>query len=391
MKFLFISAIASWLAMPLFAVESITVEAHNPLPVARPNQTIEIFSKDLAALGEKDFSKVHVADAQGVELLCQAIDLDGDPLRTWDAVIFQADFAAGEKKAFTLKAGAKQVYKLTQFKAYGRFNRERFDDFVWENDRIAHRTYGKALETWEGEPLTSSTIDIWSKRSPRMVVNEWYMSEDYHVDHGEGADVYSAGLSRGCGGGGLWAADRIWVSRNFTNSKVLACGPIRVIFELEYAPYDVNGVAVSETKRVTLDAGHQFSRFDVRYKPYTRPGQPVELSAAAGLKKVPGEVVEVSADKGWLAKWEPMEKKAGQQGLALLAVPESFEKQMEDGLNHLMILRTRTDSGGNPVATWWAGFCWDKAGHFTSAEAWNAHVAEFSQGLAVPVQVKLVP
>jgi hypothetical protein len=387
MKFIFLFA----LALPLSAADLITIEALNPLPMARTSQTIEVSAKDLEALGEKDLSKVHVADAKGVDLLCQAIDLDGDPLRTWDAVIFQADFAAGEKKTFTLTAGAKQVFKPAQFKAYGRFNRERFDDFVWENDRIAHRTYGKGLETWEGEPLTSSTIDIWSKRSPRMVVNEWYMSEDYHVDHGEGADVYSAGLSRGCGGGGLWAADRLWVSKNFTNSKVLACGPIRVMFELEYAPYEVNGVAVAETKRVTLDAGHQFNRFDVRYKPYTRPGQPVVLSAAAGLKKVPGEVVEVSSEKGWLAKWEPMEKKAGQQGLALVASPEALEKQTEDSLNHLMILKTKSGASTSPVATWWAGFCWDKAGHFTSAAAWNAHVAEVAQGLAAPVQVRKIP
>jgi len=40
------------------------------------------------------------------------------------------------------------VYTKGQFRAYGRFVRERFDDFRWENDRIAHRMYAKALETY---------------------------------------------------------------------------------------------------------------------------------------------------------------------------------------------------------------------------------------------------
>jgi hypothetical protein len=65
-------------------------------------------------------------------------------------LIFQADFAAGESKTFTSKPGAKREYKKDDFRAYGRFVRERFDDFAWENDRIAHRTYGKALITWKG-------------------------------------------------------------------------------------------------------------------------------------------------------------------------------------------------------------------------------------------------
>jgi len=109
--------------------------------------------------------------------------------------------------------------------------RERFDDFAWENDRIAHRTYGKALETWKEEPLTSSAIDVWTKRVSSLVINGWYMLDNYHTDHGEGADFYSAGSTRGNGGDGLWAADKLWVSKNFVDSRVLACGPIRVMFE----------------------------------------------------------------------------------------------------------------------------------------------------------------
>ena len=279
---------ATCFVMPLWCqAASLEITAVNPLDLARASQTLELSAADLAPLGGVDLIKVHVKDAKGVEMICQAVDNDGDPLRKPDAVIFQSDFAAGETKRFTVSAGAKQVFKKEQFKAFGRFNRERFDDFVWENDKIAHRTYGKALETWKGEPLTSSTIDIWSKRTPRMVVNDWYLSDDYHVDHGDGADFYSAGPSRGCGGSGLWAADKLWVSKNFVNSKVLANGPIRVMFELEYEPYDVNGATVSEVKRVSLDAGHYLDCYQSRYSS-------ASLSTAIGLKKASGEKVDAA-------------------------------------------------------------------------------------------------
>lgn len=362
---------------------SLAVTAINKLSLPRVNQTIELTVAQLAPLGVKELGTVHVKDSVGKELLVQAVDTDYDAYHRPDLVIFQADFAANETKAFTVTIGSKQVYSKAQYKAFGRFNRERFDDFVWENDRIAHRTYGKALETWEGEPLSSSTIDIWSKRTAGMIVNDWYLSDDYHTDHGDGADFYSAGLSRGCGGNGLWSADRLWTSRNFTNSRVLANGPIRVMFELEYAPFQVDGISVSEVKRVTLDAGSQLDRFQSTYKQFTRPGQTQKLIAGIGLKKTSGEELEANAERGWLLKWEKVEKNAGSQGLAIIIDPKTFEKQSEDKLNQLVLARVAE----NNVVSYWAGFCWDKAGQITDAKAWKKYVDEFAQGVQSPIEV----
>ena len=376
------AAIASLLATAAHAA-TLKVEAVNPLQAARASETIELTAAQLAPLGAKHLNLVHVKDAAGAEVLCQAVDTDGDPLRLPDIVIFQSDFGPGETKTFAISVGEKHIYRKDQFKAFGRFARERFDDFAWENDRIAHRTYGRGLETWEGEPLCSSTIDIWSKRTEKMVVNDWYLTDDYHADHGDGADFYSAGPSRGCGGSGLWAGDRLWVSRNFAGSNVLANGPIRVMFDLTYEPYDVNGVSVAETKRVTLDGGRQFDRYDIRYKVYAKPGQSVSLAPAIGLKKAGGEAVADHIGEGWLAKWEPMEKKAGQQGLAVIVAPGAAAEPAADKLNHLVV----REIGAERTVAWWAGFCWDKAGHFTTASAWNDHVSAFSKALAAPIRI----
>ena len=363
------------------AAGQVTVRAVNRLQIARPAQTIELSAKDLAPLGEKDLTKIHVRDASGRELICQAVDTDYDDYHKPDIVIFQADFAPGEAKTFTASAGRKQEYSREDFKAYGRFVRERFDDFAWENDLIAHRTYGKALITWLGEPLTSTAIDIWSKRTTRLVVNDWYMMDNYHSDAGEGLDDYSAGPTRGDGGSGLWVGERLYAPSNFVDSRVLSNGPVRVLFELVYEPFDAGGAKVSEVLRVSLDAGSQLDHYQSFYRTQSG-GEP--SAVAVGLKKVKGEQKEFDAAHGWLAVWEPMEKNLGMQGVAAIVNPKELDKQAEDAQNDLVIMKAG-------AASYWAGFAWDRAGKITTAEAWKKYVDEFAQGLLSPIEVSVSP
>jgi hypothetical protein len=177
----------------------------------------------------------------------------------------------------------------------------------------------------------------------------------------------------------------LWTSRNFVNSRVLANGPIRVMFELEYAPFQVDNINVSEVKRVTLDAGSQLDHFRSIYKQFTRPGQTQKLTTGIGLKKTAGEQIEANAERGWLLKWEKVEKNAGNQGLAIIVDPKSLEKQTEDKLNQLLLAKV----SDNNVASYWAGFCWDKAGQITDAAAWKKYVDEFAQGVASPIEVSV--
>jgi hypothetical protein len=373
-------ALAANTSLAAGAAKSLAVKATNPLPEARASQTIELSAKDLAPLGQNDFAKIHVRDDAGKEVLCQAVDTDFDAYHRPDIVIFQADFAPGQTRAFTVSSGARQVYAKDQFKAHGRFVRERFDDFAWENDRVAHRMYGKAVETWAGEALTSSAVDIWSKRVPGMVIDEWYMVDNYHVDVGQGADFYTAGTTRGCGGNGLWAADKLWVSKNFVNSRVLANGPIRILFELVYEAFDVSGTPVAETKRITLDAGQNLSHC---LSTYQTQGAVGPLTCAIGLKNVAGESKQFDAEHGWLAIWENMEKKQGMQGLALIVNPKDLLKETSDAANNLLLVKA---SPANTVS-YWTGFAWDKAGQIANEDAWKAYVAQFTRGLLSPIVV----
>ena len=379
--FLFLSPLAAFGAAAAPSNAKLAIAATNPLPFARASQTIELSAKDLAPLNEKDFAKVHITDAAGKEVLTQAVDTDFDAFHLPDMVIFQADFAAGESKKFTANVGAKQTFTKEQYQAFGRFVRERFDDFAWENDRIAHRTYGKGLETWQGEPLTSSTIDIWSKRTPTRVINDWYLADDYHVDHGEGADFYSAGATRGNGGSGLWAVDKLWVSKNFVASRVLANGPVRVLFELDYEAFDVNGVKVTETKRISLDGGQNLDHYVSTYKPAT----PTALTVGVGLKKVAGATKDLNTARGILTLSEKVEKNQGMQGIALVVDPRALDQAAEDNTNHLLLVK----AGADNTVSYWAGFYWEKSGQFTDYASFKTYVDQFAQGLTAPVSVKV--
>ncbi|HEY4425346.1 MAG TPA: DUF4861 family protein [Pyrinomonadaceae bacterium] len=369
-------------ASEVAAQTQLTVTAINKLKTARASETIELTAETLAPLGEKDLMKIHVRDGAGKEVLAQAVDTDYDDYHKPDTLIFQADFGPNETKIFTLTTGAKREYSKEDFRAYGRFVRERFDDFAWENDRIAHRTYGKALITWKGEPLTSSSIDIWSKRTSKLVINDWYMVDNYHADHGEGLDAYSAGPTRGCGGSGIWSNGQLYIPTNFVDSRVLTNGPIRVMFELVYEPFDVNGVKVSQVLRVSLDAGSQLDRFQVSSQ--AAAGSEA-LALAIGLKKAKEAQKEFNQARGWLTIWEPVEKNLGMQGLAVVVDPSTVDKLAEDKLNNLVVLKPGV---ATPI-TYWAGFAWDRAGQITTAEGWKTYVDQFAERLRSPIEVRV--
>ncbi len=352
----------------------------NELALARPSETVVLDAREVVkALAIDDVRRVHVTDAaSGKELLTQAIDLNGDG--TFEQLLFQLDLAPRETRRLSLAAGERRAPKREDFKAYGRFVRERYDDFAWENELVAHRMYGKALETWQAEPLTSSTVDVWCKRTRRLVVNDWYMVDDYHRDTGEGADFYSAGRSRGCGGTGIWLGGKLWTSRNFVQSRVIASGPIRVVFDLVYEPWDVGGQQVAEVKRVTLDAGQRLNRFESEYKTSGTAAR----TYAAGLRKVKDAAVRVDKDAGLVRSWESLPNGSGRLGLGIiLEDPASLLEVRDDELNHLVVAKA--------PAAYYAGSAWDRGGDIADVAAWDAYLNEWAQRLRSPLKVTLAP
>jgi len=377
---LVLSVLASGPALPAAAPGAV-VTVRNTLDIARPDETVSLTGAAIRkAMPVEDLRTVRVTDdASGKEIVAQPVDLNDDGV--FDDVIFQVGLAPRAARTFTLSAGARQVHTKDQFRAYGRFVRERRDDFAWENDRVAHRMYGKALETWAQEPLTSSAVDVWFKRTRRLLINEWYMVDDYHRDLGEGADLYSAGRSRGCGGNGIWDAGKLYTSANFIDSKVLANGPIRVMFELTYPAFDAAGARVTEIKRITLDAGHNLNRFESRYA-----GSPAgPKMQAAGIKKAPGSDVAQDKARGLLRTWEPVKADGSHFGCGVIVDPAQLTAFAEADGN---VLAVTTMSAGSDV-TYYAGSGWDKSGDFKTIEDWDRYLDQAARRIRSPLAISI--
>jgi hypothetical protein len=360
------------------------VELTNPLQVERKRETVALDRIEIAKLAPAaDLKALLVTDAGGKPVLSQLVDTDGDGEP--DQLVFQADLRAGQTKTYKLRGGARTPAARADYQVYGRFVRERFDDFAWENDLVAHRVYGAALETAKKEPLVSSGIDVWVKRTHRPVVNDWYMTGDYHRDLGDGADFYGVGKSRGCGGLGIWSNGHLVVSRNFTGSRVLASGPIRLVFELSYAPWEIApGQRVAETKRITLDAGSHFNHVESTFTPV-----PAKLSAAIGISKHPGNAMTVDAGSASLRVWEPLKGEKGDAngnlGCAIVLAPGSAVEEHPDDLEYLAV----TPVPANGKLVYEMGTAWDRGSAIHDAAAWGREVQALSGRLGAPVKVTL--
>jgi unsaturated rhamnogalacturonyl hydrolase len=359
---------------------AITVSVANPLDQARKSETIVLRLDELRRLAPAlEPANTVVTDASGAEVLSQLVDMDGDGAA--DELVFQDDFAPRASKTFTVRARTRRQPTPEDYRVYGRFVRERHDDFVWENDRIAHRMYGPDLETWAREPLVSSGVDVWTKRVRKLVVNDWYLTDDYHDDHGEGADLYSVGKSRGCGGLGIYRGGKLAVSRNFTMSRVLAGGPIRLVFELTYAPWDVGGARVWESKRVILDAGQNFDRFE---STFATDQADTPLVAGIGIAKHKGSMAEFDPRAASLRSWEPLKQANGSLGCAVLVPGAAAEFKVTE-TDHLLI--TAVPNGG--TLAYFAGFGWDRSPGIADENAWARMVENKRRETAAPLRIAL--
>jgi rhamnogalacturonyl hydrolase YesR len=255
--------------------------------------------------------------------------------------------------------------------AFARYVPERMDDIAWENDRIAHRIYGPALQVAPHEH-SGSGIDVWVKSVRRLVINEWYKNGHYHVDHGTGLDFYEVGLSRGDGGLGIWDANKLWVSKDWVKFKILDLGPDQCGFDLTYDPWTANGRKVWETRTETLKAGSNLDRIESTI----HSDQPDDLVVAIGLARRKGDGAKLVQDKdhGLMMYWQPPEEN-GTIGVGVLVDPEMVVGFASDPLNYLILLKVVP----NKPFVYYAGACWDRGLDFHNADQWEQYLRTFKR------------
>ncbi len=246
----------------------------------------------------------------------------------------------------------------------------RFDDLLWENDRIAFRIYGRALE--KTEPPSSSGIDAWGKRVRWPFMDRQLRTGDQHSDHGEGIDFYNVGTGRGTGGLGIWYDNKLWTSRNYVRPKILSADGDVADFTVDYEPWPVDTVrTVREMRRFTLPAGTNFTRLTSTLASDSAG----ELVVGIGISKRPingGALGEVRKDgaAARLTWWGPAEGAKGRMAAAVIVDPASFAGFAEDADNYLILVRVQP---GKPFV-YYSGAAWDGGGDFVTKGAWQAYV-----------------
>ena len=388
---------------------TVTVTVTNPLAMERSNEMVEVSMETVTdRLGLADTAQIVVLNADGQQVPYQ-ITYDGK-------VIFPAAIAAGGTATYTIQTGTPEAFDV---KACGRCYPERMDDMAWENDLVAFRAYGPALQA-KGErgfgydlftkynttePIleamyakelnkeTRAKIAELKKTDPKAAA-ELSRERSYHIDHGYGMDCYAVGPTLGAGVAALMVNDTIIYPWCYKNQEILDNGPLRFTVKLEFTPLTVKGDStVVETRLITLDAGSHLNKTAVSY---SNLKETLPIVAGIVLHEPDGAVVADAAN-GYITYVDPTTGPDNGKIFMGAAVPavvkdaktvlfsEQEKKERNNADGHVLAV-SDYEPGSEYVYYW--GFAWDKA-DIKTADAWNRYMADFAQKVRNPLTVKV--
>ena len=180
----------------------------------------------------------------------------------------------------------------------------------------------------------------------------------------------------------MFSGGKLIVSKNYTQLRMLGSGPIRFSFEVSYAPWDASGIEVSETKRITLDAGTHMNRIE---STYTWAGSG-KLDLAAAIAVHEGASAEFPVEGSIASAWDtPQIPSAGKIPTGLVALPREHAKTLR-AAGHALLIFTR--HSGEPF-TYLAGSGWSKADMPTAMD-WNDYLKSQLDMLQHPITIRWV-
>jgi hypothetical protein len=359
-----------------------TITVKNNLSIDREFETIEV---DISEIAAKKQVNLVVFDAENKIVISQIVDTDLDGKN--DVILFQPKVKANDTKTYTLSISDKKQDSVIGY-CYSRFVPERTDDYTWENNRVAFRTFGpvaqKMLEDGVKGGTLSSGIDAWLKRVEYPIINKWYKRNDakkgaYHKDHGEGLDNFHVGVSRGVGGTAVKVDTSYYFSRNFTSYKTITTGPIRTSFVLTYATWDANGKQIDEAKHISLDYGQNLSRFEIDVKGTEA------ISTGLTLHKKKGVTNQNDANY-WISHWETLDDSEVGTGIvttkSYFSDSEKYVTSIKDESNYFLHLNVVNDK-----VIFYSGFGWKKSKQFSNQQDWENYLTNFSKKINSPLIV----
>lgn len=409
MKTLFTLSLAAILLASCGRQEgSVTLTVVNPSDMERAGELVEVPLAGLTRrLNLPDTARLVVRDEAGRELPTQT---------TYDGkLLFAASLLPRDTARYTVQAG---IPASVAVQARGRVYPERLDDLAWENDLVAFRAYGPALQA-TGErgygydllakrgtdmpvlderyaldlnPATRARIDSLRKADP-AAADSLARSTSYHVDHGNGMDCYAVGPTLGGGTTALLDGEgQIAYPWCYRTCEVLENGPLRFAARLTFNPLQVDGdTSVVETRLITLETGSYLNRTEVVYEGLSRP---TPLVTGIVLHDDTGGMA-MEKEPGYMAYADPTTGSGNGKLFVGAVFPDPVQeitadrfsaaeqKQRAGAKGHLLAYSTYRP--GTKFVYYW-GFAWDRATG-KDFEAWKKYLARKAEQLRHPLVV----
>ena len=368
------------------APKPVSIHLTNNLSIERQNETVEVLIADLPELLSSKIDKIGVYDpSENTFLTTQLIDVDQDG--KMDQLIFQPQLAPSSEKTFHLKEQPNKPEAVEY--CFSRIVPTRIDDYTWENDKVAFRTYGPKAQALveEGKEggIISSGIDCWLKKVSYPVINKWYKASEeegisYHEDHGEGLDNYHVGISRGAGGLAIKGAeDQYFVSKNFTTHKTLATGPLRTLFQLDYADWQGPQGMIKEQKTISLDYGNNLMKIEVSIEGTDH------VAAGISLQENNGSIIY--KNNLLIFKQNHFETTLSN----VILTPQKhfksqhlYNPQIKDQNHVFLDLKIL-----NQLLVYYVGFYWSESKQFADHQAWEKYLDDLAIKIENPIQLNI--
>lgn len=347
----------------------------------RTDETVELCFKSLQeADGSLTADNVVVLDASGVQVPSQVYtETDGTV-----KLVFQVNVPASESVEYEVVAGEREQYPVL---AYSRHVPERMDDYAYENNLVAGRIYGPALEF----PRTYGS-DVWVKCTDRLVIDDWFAKGDYHHNYGEGMDCYKVGGTLGGGALAPYAdCGDFVIGDNWASFKHICDGPVRTKAAFTYDAVEVNGLKYSAYREIELDANSHFVKSVTTFSPVGHDADSLNVALGA----VTHDVISRANGQNWIAFTEKASDSSqpdvdGNISIALVYDPAELADNVIVGVGdvagHAAILTH--EAAGKPI-TVWTGSGWSQGG-VGSPREWEKMVSGFASSKAEPLIIEII-
>lgn len=344
----------------------------NPLPMDRNAEIVEI---------DAPKGQFRILSADGKEVPYQ-ITYTGK-------LIFPASVPASGTVRYRIVKGKPSPVDTV---VCGSMRPERMDDIIWENQYAGWRMYGPGTRSsgaavygydvftksvpypvmdrrfqMDHDPESWRRIDEWRSQGLTARADSLLQAISYHVDHGDGMDVYAVGATLGCGTAALQGEDGSIIFPGCWESyEILDNGPLRFTVRVV-----MDGGA--ETRLITCDAGAWLNKVEIQYD------APEDSPLVAGIVIHSSNPEAYASGAGWIAFADLGDSHPGPNGEIYCGavIPKASGVSVEQG--HILL-----HSVWKPGFTYYFGSGWSKAG-IVSLQEWGDILAAQEEKILNPL------